>query len=97
MNKAADTPIWQLTISEFQEVVRSSFNETKEDVVVSKLPDKKVVYGIGGLAKLLNCSTRHASSIKNSGRIDDAIIENGRKPIFDMDKVLTLLQRTKSY
>ena len=52
----------------------------------------KLVYGIKGLAILLNISIPKAQSLKNSGILDLALYQIGRKVAFDGDKVLSLLK-----
>lgn len=51
---------------------------------------KKFVYGIGGLAQLLNCSTSCASKIKKSGALNEAISMVGTRLVVDVDKALAL-------
>lgn len=92
---SSDTPIWQLTVGQFQELIQQSFVTKEEAQPESKRIE--VVQGLTGLATLLGCSKTYACRIKTSGRIDGAIIENGRKPIFDRDKVLELMRKTKAY
>jgi len=50
----------------------------------------KNVYGIIGLAELLNCSKPTAQKIKNSGKVPFSQI--GRIIIFDVEKVLLALE-----
>lgn len=50
----------------------------------------KNVYGVMGLAELLNCSRPTAQKIKNSGKIPFAQV--GRIIIFDAEKVLAALE-----
>lgn len=91
-DKNIDTPIWQLTLRELLELI----NNNKD---LLKNPPKKTithpnyVYGIHGLAKLLGCSKSHASKLKNSGKFDSAIIQNGRKIIIDSAKALELFKK----
>lgn len=49
----------------------------------------RYVYGIGGLASLLNCSNVTAQKLKNSGKIP--FTQSGRKIIFDREAVLSAL------
>lgn len=57
--------------------------------------EKKYVYGISGIQKLLNCSESSAKRLKKSGVINDAIIQNGRKIIIDVEKALELLKKNQ--
>ena len=71
--------LWELTIDEFKEL---QFEITKE---------KSYEYGIKGLAKILGCSRSKAYNIKASGIIDDAIFQNGKMMVIDVEKTLRLL------
>lgn len=58
--------------------------------------NKKYVYGISGIQSLLNCSESSAKRLKKSGIIDDAIIQNGRKIIVDVELALELLKKNQN-
>lgn len=64
--------------------------EKVESIQKSKTPT--LVYGIKGLAKLLSISIPKAQSLKNSGTIDTALYQIGRKVAFDAEKVLATLK-----
>ena len=64
--------------------------ELVEAIQKSKTPT--LVFGIKGLAKLLNISVPKAQALKNSGSIDVALYQIGRKVAFDSDKVLEILK-----
>ncbi len=72
--------IKDLTVEEFLKLVN-----IKEE--------KKYVYGLKGLARLLGCSRQKASDVKGSGIIDDAIIQNGNIIIIDKEQALQLLKK----
>lgn len=76
--------LWQLTIDEFREL---QLQITKE---------KTYEYGIKGLAKILGCSRSKAYQIKASGILDDAIIQNGKVIVIDVDKALQLFSENNS-
>lgn len=57
------------------------------------LPLKKQVYGIVGIARLFGCSIPTANRIKQSGKIDKAITQIGRKIIVDAELALELAGR----
>lgn len=67
--------------------------ELLKDKEQEKPMQKKYVYGIKGLADILGCSKTHAQTIKNSGQLDKAIIQNGRKIIIDAQLAITLFQK----
>ena len=52
--------------------------------------ERKYVYGILGIAKLVGCSLPTANRIKKSGKIDKAITQIGRKIIVDAELALEL-------
>ena len=54
---------------------------------------KKYVYGIRGIAELFGCSIPTASRIKQSGKIDKAVTQIGRKIIVDAELALELAGR----
>lgn len=54
-----------------------------------------VIYGLKGIAKLFGCSISSARRLKQSGKIDDAIIQDGRKIIVEVDKALFLVKNYK--
>lgn len=51
------------------------------------------VYGLSGIARLFCCSLPTANRIKQSGKIDRAITQVGRKIIVDADLALELAGR----
>ena len=87
-----NTPIWQLTVGEFLELAEKTRVQSIKKEECKHVFNKKIIYGIKGLSKLLNCSTTTAQKIKNSGVIDKAITQIGRKLIIDADLSLTLLK-----
>lgn len=55
--------------------------------------DKRYVFGLRGLAQLLNCSVPTAARFKASGILAKATHQVGRKIVFDVDKVLELANK----
>ena len=53
--------------------------------------NKRYVYGLAGLARLVGCSIVTANRIKKRGVINKAISQVGRKIIIDADLALELL------
>lgn len=88
--KDLNTPLWQLTVGEFLELIR---NEIPKPEV--KISERKHVYGIKGIAELFGCSTATAQRIKKSGRIDKAVTQVGRKIVVDCDRALELYKLKK--
>ena len=58
-------------------------------------PEKKYVYGVKGLAKLLNCSISTAQRRISSGILDKCIIRTGRVIMIDRDMALAILKGGK--
>lgn len=92
-----NTPIWQLTVGEFLELqqrIKDKSPSSQCSLIDSK--EKKLVYGLKGIAELFGCSTTTAQVIKNSGVIDKAITQIGRKIITDAELALRLVNERKS-
>lgn len=87
-------PLWQLTVGEFRQLLNEWGNLSSPNVTpVGR--EKKYVYGIPGIAELFQCSVATANKIKASGRIDNAIIQIGRKIMVDADLALELAGKKK--
>jgi hypothetical protein len=87
-----NTPIWQLTVRELKDVIRS----VSPSVEIKQQPEKKkYVYGLDGIAELFGCSKTTANAIKQSGRIDKAITQIGRKIVVDAELALSLIAKKK--
>jgi hypothetical protein len=94
MSKDLNTPLWQLTVGEFLELQKKDKEPTQPKDFTAQ-SEKRYVYGLAGLAKLFGCSTRAASTLKSSGKIDKAIIQDGRKIVIDADLALGLAGKNK--
>lgn len=87
-----ETRIIDLTLGELLEAVEDRVKE-----VIAGKPDKEAntekryVYGLKGLARLLGCSKTTASRIKTSGKIDKAITQIGALLIIDSELALKLV------
>jgi len=71
---------------------KSPVQEEKQEVEPTR--EKRYVHGIPGIAALFNCSLATANRIKKSGKIDDAIMQVGRKIVVDADLALKLVQES---
>jgi hypothetical protein len=87
-----DRPLFSLTVGEFLELQKSV---DKPIVMDFTAKDEKYVYGIDGLAKLFNCSRKTAQRIKNSGTIDKAVRQLGRKIVVNAELALELTNKKK--
>ncbi len=86
-----NTPLWQLTIGEFLEVVQhAKMLQIQESDFTN---EERYVFGLDGLAKIFGCSKRAASTLKASGKIDKAITQSGRKIVVDVKMALELAGR----
>lgn len=84
-----NTPIWQLTIGEFMELI----NQVQTVTIDNTPKEKRLVYGIAGIAQIFNCSMTTANRIKASGKIDRAISQCGRMITVDADLALELMKK----
>lgn len=89
-----NTPIWQLTVGEFLELQKQNMPipEKNSNTEIRK----SFVYGIAGLAELLQCSKATAQTIKSSGVIDKATSQIGRKIVFDADLTIELINKSRT-
>jgi len=81
-----NTRLIDLTVGELMELLETIQQPKQEQ----PKPQKRIVYGIAGIAQIFNCSMTTANRIKASGRIDRAIKQNGRIIVVDADLALEL-------
>lgn len=84
-------PLFQLTAGEFLLLLKESVSEQPKQEA-----QKRLVYGIAGIAQLFGCSKTTANRIKASGKIDEAITQCGRMITVDADLALQLLNKNNS-
>ena len=82
-------PLWQLTVGEFLELI----NQTQTVAIDNKPKEKRLVYGITGIAQIFNCSMTTANRIMASGKIDKAISQCGRMITIDAELALELMKK----
>lgn len=87
-------PVWQMTGEELLFLARhgSQPSNTTTETSPSK-EQRRYVYGLSGIARLFGCSLPTANRIKQSGKINRAITQVGRKIIVDADLALELVGR----
>lgn len=92
-------PIWQMTGEEFLSLsnFQNDKNNAKNPKVSQSDSHKKFVYGIRGIANLLDCSIATANRIKKSGVIDEAIFQHNRKIVVDSEKALHLFRTSAEH
>lgn len=91
-NALLQMPLWQMTGAQYKTLLETIM----PGIIVSQqsaAPQKRYVYGIEGLAKLIGKSKNTAQRLKSSGIIDDAIIQNGRTIMIDADLALELIHQ----
>lgn len=89
MRNLYNIPVSEISVGELVDILKGiSVAEEKKPKI-----EKKYVYGLDGLARLLGCSKTHALKVKNSGIITPAIIQNGRKIIIDSELALNLFNK----
>ena len=93
-NELLDKPVWQMTGEELLFLARHGNMPTNGDTAkASSKEEKRYVYGLAGIARLFGCSLPTANRIKQSGKINRAITQIGRKIIVDADLALELAGR----
>lgn len=85
-----DTRLIDLTVGDLKELITNLVSKIKQ------IEEKRFVYGYKGLATLLNCSICAAKNLKLSGKIDEAIIQDGRKIIVDAQLAFKLLKKVNN-
>lgn len=86
-------PIVMMTAGELVEILHTALGINTADShpkVVEK--DKTYVYGVSGLAKLLDCSIATAQRRISSGKLDACIIRSGRLIMIDKEAALEILK-----
>lgn len=91
------TRIIDITVGELLEILNKQQQQNAANVEPQNQPAgaQKYVYGIAGIAELFNCSKTTANAIKQSGKIDKAIRQVGRKIIVDASLALELVGKKK--
>ena len=94
INELLDKPVWQMTGEELLFLAQhGKMSMNGETTKTSSEEEKRYVYGLAGIARLFGCSLPTANRIKQSGKINRAITQVGRKIIVDVDLALELAGR----
>ena len=95
INELLGKPVWQMTGEELLFLAQHSNISTRRESTKasSSKEEKRYVYGLAGIARLFGCSLPTANRIKQSGKINRAITQIGRKIIVDADLALELAGR----
>lgn len=76
-------------------ILMSSMDDSAVSVNASTPEGNDLVWGIAGLARLMNCSTVSAQRMRNEGRFDEAMYKFGKKLAWDRKKVLEIAKAQK--
>ena len=92
INELLGKPVWQMTGEKLFFLVQHGNISTNGKVAktTSAKEERRYVYGLAGIARLFGCSLPTANLIKQSGKINRAIMQVGRKIIVDADLALEL-------
>ena len=94
INELLGKPVWQMTGEELLFLAQhGNMSTSRETAKASSKEEKRYVYGLAGIARLFGCSLPTANRIKQSGKINRAITQVGRKIIVDADLALELAGR----
>ena len=93
INELLDKPVWQMTGEELLFLAQHSNISTSRESAKASSKEEKRLYGLAGIARLFGCSLPTANRIKQSGKINRAITQVGRKIIVDADLALELAGR----
>jgi hypothetical protein len=90
-------PLYTLTIGEFVQLLDECYSGamTRNSATGSRSTAKgRLTYGLRGIQELFNCSHKTAQRLKNTV-IRDAVMQNGRKIVVDVDRALELFNERK--
>lgn len=94
INELLGKPVWQMTGEELLFLAQhDNMSANGETAKASSKEEKRYVYGLAGIARLFGCSLPTDNRIKQSGKINHAITQVGRKIIVDADLALELAGR----
>lgn len=92
INILLQKPIAMMTGEELIFLINNAC-ERMNVTVSNTTKQKRIFYGIEGIAKVFGCSVPTANRIKKSGVIDEAITQVGRKIVVDADLALKLAKK----
>lgn len=82
-----NTPIVMLTVGQLKELIRKEIAQV--EVKSESINEKKYAYGLRGIREEFNVSHSTAQKYKD-GILKDAVLQNGRKIILDIEKAREL-------
>ena len=90
INDLKQKPVAMMTGEELSFLIDSRMATWATEI--ASLSQRRIYYGIEGIAQIFGCSVQTANRIKKSGKINAAITQVGRKIIVDADHALQLAQ-----
>lgn len=86
-----------LSLGEFLELAKPIVQSwiAEEKPAHFKDEDEVWEYGMSAIQRLLNCSYTTAHRMKNSGLLDEAIVQSGRKIMVNVKKAKEILKAQK--
>ena len=96
IEKLLQTPVCYMSGEELAYLISNLglLNKEKKGSATAPSHDRKLAYGIKGIADTFGCSIPTANRIKKSGVIDKAISQVGRKIVLDVELALELASDT---
>ena len=93
IEKLLQTPVCMMSGEELAFLFNNLgvLNKDSHTKPATSSPDRKLAYGIKGIAETFGCSIPTANRIKKSGIIDKAISQVGRKIVLDVEMALELV------
>lgn len=83
-----NTRIIDLTVGQLMDLVKNATEQAAAPKHEAK--ERRLTYGISGIASIFNCSMSTANRIKKSGKINGAIKQSGRTIVVDVELALEL-------
>ena len=82
-----NTRLIDLTVGQLLELIESASGKP------TQAKERRLEYGIAGIARIFNCSISTANRIKASGKIDKAISQRGRLIVIDAEQAIDLFNK----
>ena len=91
INDLKQKPVAMMTGEELSFLIDSRMATWAAEI--ASLSQRRIYYGIEGIAQIFGCSVPTANRIKKSGVIDDAIIQIDRQIVIDGNLALELAKK----
>ena len=87
----------EILLMDKEQLLEAIKEVVNDSVQSSNKSQKTYVYGINGLASILGCSRPTAQRIKSTGKLDEAISQNGRTIVVNVEKALELIRLDRKF